>query len=255
VLDHPELDLPFCLSWANENWTRGWDGLAHEVLMEQTHSAEDDMAFIYDIEPALRDPRYIRVQGRPLLMVYQPDLFQDMLGTIEKWREYCRSSGIGDLYVVTVKRPHMEMVLPLGFDGLVECPPFYLTDIPSIIPQVELLNPEYEGQVIHYKDVRQYFCTTKQPDFPLFRTVLPSWDNEARKPGRGMSVAYSNPEDYKEWLRFAIQTTRASSQEKIIFVNAWNEWAEGAHLEPDRKYGYAWLQATYDALAAKNDAV
>ena len=108
----PDLDLPFCLHWANEPWTSSWDGcIENRILLEQNHTPEDDLAFIRGIERALFDSRYIRVNGRPLLAVYRPGLFPDIKATVERWREHCVKEGIGELYLVVTQQP---------FDGAVD---------------------------------------------------------------------------------------------------------------------------------------
>ncbi len=86
LLKHPEIDLPFCINWANENWSRRWDGSDEEVLIGQAHSSADDIAFAVSLEPLFRDPRYIRINGRPLLMVYRPKILPNARETVGRWR-------------------------------------------------------------------------------------------------------------------------------------------------------------------------
>ncbi len=250
-LDTPDLDFPFCLCWANENWTRRWDGLDNEVLVAQAHSPEDDLAFIESIDPALRDKRYIKVNGRPLLVVYRPSLLPNPRETAQRWRDYCAKKKLGDLYLLAPLAFETVDPRPLGFDGALEFPPHKLAQgAPVINQQMEIVNPDYQGVISDYSYMVESAKKTRRPDFTLFRGVCPSWDNDARKPGRGITYQNSTPALYQEWLaeacRFAAR--EPDPDKRLVFINAWNEWSEGAYLEPDRRYGHAYLQATANAL-------
>jgi glycosyltransferase involved in cell wall biosynthesis/SAM-dependent methyltransferase len=248
LLANPDLDFPFCLCWANENWTRRWDGLDAEVLIAQQHSPDDDIAFIRDLEPALRDERYIRVHGRSLLIVYRPALLPDARATAERWRAYCRDAGLPDLFLVAAQGFDHIDPRDFGFDAAVEFAPNNM-GAPKITSEVARVNPDFGGTIYDYSYLIEYSRHYQRPDYPLFRTVAPMWDNEARRPGRGAVFAGSTPALYGEWLANACRhTLEASADTPLVFVNAWNEWAEGAHLEPDRDYGYAYLQATAETL-------
>jgi len=241
-LNHPRLDFPFCLCWANENWTRRWDGLDHEVLIAQAHSPDDDLAFIKDIEPALRDERYIRVNGQPLLIVYRPGLLPDPKATAERWRDYCTKKGLVGLYLVAVQGFETMDPRPLGFDAAVEFPPHKLGQgAPVLNSQMEIVNPNYQGVICDYNYLVESAKKISRSNFTVFRGVCPSWDNEARKPGRGMTYQNSAPVLYQEWLAEACRFAAKESDpdKRLVFINAWNEWSEGAYLEPDRRYGYA----------------
>jgi SAM-dependent methyltransferase len=250
LLANPDLDLPFCLCWANENWTRRWDGQESDILIGQQHSPEDDLAFIKDIEPALRDRRYIRVGGRPLLVVYRPALLPDAQATAARWRHYCRDAGIGEIYLVSTHAFDRIDPHALGFDAAMEFTPNNLGS-PAAPDLVAALNPDFRGTVYDYRYLVEH-SRAYQPNasYVLFRTVTPMWDNEARRPGRGSVFAHSTPARYQEMLENACRYTEdhLGPELPFVFINAWNEWAEGSHLEPDRRYGYAYLQATADAL-------
>ncbi len=245
-----DIDFPFCICWANENWTRRWDGLDQQILMEQRHAPEDDLAFIEDLAPVLRDARYIRVNGRPLLIVYRAGILPRPQQTLQVWREYCRANGIGDLYIVAAQTFGLEDPRGFGFDAAVEFPPHKIVT-GEIQNQLDVLNPAYAGRVFSYEDVARKESDVSWPEYKLFKTVMPSWDNEARKPGKGHVFFGSTPEIYRSWLESVCRATdeRHVGDEKLVFINAWNEWAEGAYLEPDRLYGYAYLEATRAALA------
>lgn len=250
LLVDAELDFPFCLCWANENWTRRWDGLENEVLIAQEHSAEDDLAFIRDIEPALRDRRYIRVGGRPLLMVYRPALLPAAGATAERWRTYCREVGIGELFLMSTHAFDRRDPRDFGFDAALEFSPISML-VSKITTEIPHINPDFRGVVYDYRNLVEMQLDREPPEgYPLFRSVAPMWDNEARRPSRGDVFAHSSPVLYRKWLEAACRWTErhVGVDKPIVFVNAWNEWAEGTHLEPDRRYGYAYLRATAEAL-------
>jgi SAM-dependent methyltransferase len=252
VLARPELDFPFCLCWANENWTRRWDGQDDEWLIGQQHTPEDDLEFIRDIEPALRDSRYIRVDGRPLLLVYRPALFPDAGATAERWRVYCRETGLGELFLMSTHAFDHRDPRDFGFDAALEFVPNNVA-LQLVNAEVSHLNPDFKGNVYDYQYIVATSMRREAPQgYPLFRSVMPMWDNEARRPRRGNICINSSPARYREWLESTCRWTErhVGPDRPLVFVNAWNEWAEGAHLEPDRRYGYAYLRATAEALRA-----
>jgi len=252
IMENPDLDLPFCLHWANESWSRKFDGYGHAggMLIEQKHTAEDDLAFYKDIEPALNDKRYIRVDGKPLLMVYRPGLFPDMVATTDRWRECAVKSGIGGLFLVMVQTGFDELLDPgkLGFDAASEFPPHRSKNI-SIKDQFQLYDSEFNGYICSYPEVMKGSIERMPPDYPLLKGIFPGWDNTPRVRN---SVIYhgSTPKLYQEWLETLgkYTTQHFPPSQQFIFINAWNEWAEGAYLEPDRIYGYSYLNATSRAL-------
>ncbi|HXP87440.1 MAG TPA: glycoside hydrolase family 99-like domain-containing protein [Bryobacteraceae bacterium] len=248
-LDNPRLDLPFCLCWANENWTRRWDGLDEEVLIAQNHSPADDIAFIEHVAEYMRDPRYLRVNGRPVLLVYRPSLLPDVHATAQRWREWARRDGLGELYLIYPQSFETCDPADYGFDAATEFPP-NLCGPPILTDSVELLNPKFAGTVYDWRILVERSRQYSAPSYKLFRGVCPSWDSEPRRSGRGTVFVNATPDAYREWLENAVADTRQRlyGDERLIFVNAWNEWAEGAHLEPDRRYGYAWLRATREAV-------
>ena len=249
-LANPDLDLPFCLCWANENWTRTWDGLKSEVLIEQPHSLESDVRFIHSLGKYLRDPRYIRVRGKPLIIVYRPSILASPAEAAARWRSWCRENGIGEIFLAYVQSFDLGDPADYGFDAAIEFPPNSMK-CPRYSGALTLLNPSFRGIVYDWQFLRRRSDNYSTPSYKLFRGVCPSWDNEARRPGRGGVMIGSSPDEYRAWLKNAIRDTVTRFEEpsdRLVFVNAWNEWAEGAYLEPDRRYGYAYLQATRDAL-------
>lgn len=252
-LNDPSLNLPFCLCWANENWTRRWDGLDKEILIGQKYSPEDDLAFIQYVAQYMRDERYIRIDGKPLLLVYRPSLLPSAKATAQRWRTWCQQNGIGDIYLAYTQS--FEMVDPgeYEFDAAIEFPPNN-TRPPVVTKSVKPLNSNFGCTVFDWRSFVQRSLNFQNPSYKLFRGVCPSWDNTARRKNKSNIFINSSPRGYQEWLANAIVETRSrikNPEERLIFVNAWNEWAEGAHLEPDQKYGYAYLEATRMALTGE----
>ena len=254
-LEDTKLDLPFCLCWSNENWTRQWDGRENEVLIAQNHSAKDDLDFIKHISKYLRDSRYIRINGKPLLVVYRPNMLPSAKETAQHWRDWCRNNGVGELYLAYTQS--FERVDPAiyGFDAAIEFPPnmgaksFELTNLSmSVTP----LREDFACRVLDWQPFVEESRKYIRPDYKLFRAVCPSWDNTPRRKNFSHVLLNSSPTGYHEWLLNAINDTCERFQnpdERLVFVNAWNEWGEGTHLEPDARYGYAYLEATRSALA------
>ncbi|WP_200376419.1 glycoside hydrolase family 99-like domain-containing protein [Thiocystis violacea] len=252
-----DLDLPFCLCWANENWSRRWDGRDDQVLMAQRHSPEDDLAFIASIAKYLRDPRYIRVDGRPLLLVYRPALLPNPAETAERWRHWCREHDIGEILLAYTQSFESTPPADYGFDAAVEFPPNNSHPV-DITRQIQDRDPDFKGNLYDWTIYPERSRHYAPCDYRLFRGVNPSWDNEARRRGRGAVFVGSTPAGYRQWLENAIADTLQrfpDPSERLVFINAWNEWAEGAYLEPDARHGYAYLQATRDALRRSRSAV
>ena len=245
-------DLPFCLCWANENWTRRWDGKDREILIAQQHSREDDIAIIHDLARHFRDPRYIRIGGRPLMIVYRTDLIPDPRAMVKTWRAECDRLGIGEIYLCCVRRVGMQDPRPFGFDAIVGFPPndSVAAEISSEVPEK---NADFGGRIFDYCEIALDAFRRRHIQLPCFPGVMPSWDNTARRRERSHVYHGATPLRYRSWLAQAMRISRQDRAlpEPLVFINAWNEWAEGCHLEPDADHGRAWLEAT---LAARADA-
>jgi 2-polyprenyl-3-methyl-5-hydroxy-6-metoxy-1,4-benzoquinol methylase len=239
-----QADIKFCLCWANENWTRNWDASEHEVLIEQQYSPEYDIAFIESLLPFFRDHRHVRVDGAPVLVVYRPQQIPDALATTQRWREVCRQEGIGEIHLVAALTHGNFEYESFGFDAGVEFPPHNVR-VHNYRDELNASHP-LEGLIVRHSDVAENYLENDYRQRLVYRGIYPSWDNTARMPGRGLVTLEATPECYERWLNHATNRTlieRKPSQ-RMIFINAWNEWAEGCHLEPDRRYGHAFLEAT-----------
>ncbi|CAL1239966.1 glycoside hydrolase family 99-like domain-containing protein [Candidatus Methylocalor cossyra] len=253
-------DFPFCLCWANENWTRTWDGLDQEILLAQHYSKEDDLAHIRALIPYFFDDRYIKIDGRPLVLIYRAEKIPDPRRLAELWRAEASRHGLPDLYLVRVES-FVVNVDPreIGFDAAVEFAPYFprLVGIFRTTPWRELVRfgvlPEIylKHTIARYDSMVQYFLGKPEPNYPWFRCVTPGFDNTARRAEGAAIIVDSTPDKYRVWLEQIVRWTRCRRQgeERIVFINAWNEWAEGNHLEPDRKWGHGYLEATQRALA------
>ncbi|MCC3571024.1 MAG: glycoside hydrolase family 99-like domain-containing protein [Microcoleus sp. PH2017_40_RAT_O_B] len=250
VLRTKKPDFPFCICWANENWTRRWDGAEHEILIAQEHSLENNQAFAESIVHILLDERYIRINGAPLLVIYRSDLLPNPLRTTEEWRKVFRRRGVGEVHLSLAGTFGNHVVDPatLGFDSGVQFPP-HAIPTREVAPPLTTV-PDFSGRFYDYKYTAINATSHNLPPYKLFPAVMTSWDNTARRKKTSHAFLDSNPDAYEIWLRGAIEKVkqRYSGDEKLVFINAWNEWAEGAHLEPDQKYGHGYLSATYKAL-------
>jgi lipopolysaccharide biosynthesis protein len=259
VLASGKPDFPFCLCWANENWTRRWDGADQEILLKQEYGEEDDRNHLRALAPAFADPRYIRVDGKPVFIVYRTDLLPDVQQTVATWRDEAIRLGIGELYLMRMNTwaPHPDPQA-LGFDAAVEFQPDW-SNLPerqygSVVSRA--LNkfnispsPYINNYVIDYEKLAQNMIGRGMPSYKLFPGVTPAWDNSARRKSKANIFVDSTPAKYENWLRHIVKVFKPySAEENFIFINAWNEWAEGNHLEPCRKWGHQYLEATARAL-------
>lgn len=245
------IDLPFCLCWANENWARRWDGRDEDILIGQQHSAEDDLAFIAHVADYLRDRRALKVDGKPMLLVYRPHLLPDARATAQRWRQWCLDNGIGEIHLAYVQGFERPDPRDIGFDAAVEFPP-NMSNPRSLTADQYLINPEFEGDVRDWRELAAEITARPLPPYTLYPGVNPGWDNEARRSGKGRVYLHASPRGYGDWLSATIHRRLAPvpANQRLVFINAWNEWAEGAVLEPDARLGHAYLQATRDALNA-----
>lgn len=251
MLANKKIDMPFCLTWANENWTRRWDGQENDILIGQEHSPADSLAFIRNIVKYFNDPRYIRVNNKPLLIIYRVDIIPDIKATAALWREEVVKLGFDGLYLVSAQTFGVKSPEPFGFDASVEFPP-HTVESADIRDRLVLHNKNFTGHIYSYEQCVENAVRYKEPDYKTFRAAMLSWDNTARKQNASHIFHGFSLLRYKQWLSslcaHVVSNEKYDQDEKLVFVNAWNEWAEGTHLEPDRKYGYAYLRTTYDVV-------
>ncbi len=252
VLESGRPDFPFCLCWANENWTRAWDGHEQDILIRQDYSFDDDRQHLRWLADVFRDERYIRVNGKPLFLVYRISKLPNPQQTAAIWREEAHKLGVGDLYLCTIESLRDDRIDPtrLGFDAAVEFQPDWLS-LPPLLRRFGQSNTIYD-----YGAVAAKMSQKTVPSYTRFPCVTPGWDNTSRRRQDAVILTNSTPPKYQRWLENTIQKfTPGTPDENLVFINAWNEWGEGAHLEPCQKWGRAYLEATRQALFPRQTPV
>ncbi len=259
-------DLPFCICWANETWTRTWKGHQDKVLMQQSYSPEDDIAHIRHLIPTLSDDRYIKVDGKPLLLVYRIELLPNPQDTAETWRREAEKRGLEGLFLVSVESNYVLGTTDpasAGFDATVRFQPNFTASHVSAVKSIagNALRQRYPAlyqtlkrfkppqskrdNIYDYADLYRRWKDSPPRLQRHFECVTPMWDNSARRYRGATIVRNSTPELYEQWLREAvIRSAPDTNQQKTVFINAWNEWAEGCHLEPCQKWEHKYLEAT-----------
>lgn len=256
VLESGRPDFPFCLCWANEEWTRAWDGRTGHVLIGQDYNESDDREHLRWLAGAFEDPRYIRVDGKPLFLVYRAGRIPDPRRTTDIWRDEASKLGIGELMLCCVESFSDEGGDPwtIGFDAAVEFQPRWRLLRPSlsyrVLRRLGLTRyPRLSHMVYDYADVVRTTLGAPTPPYPRIPCVTPMWDNSARRASLASILHGSTPDLYEHWLKTTIdRALRSDVPGNIVFVNAWNEWAEGCHLEPCMRWGLSYLKATKRAV-------
>jgi hypothetical protein len=265
-------DLPFCLCWANGNWTRRWDGREQDVLMAQDYSSYSPAAHLRYLAKAFRDPRYVTVGGRPLFVVYDAASIPSLGRVVEGWREAAAAEGLPDPYICGVFSPGNRLsyddFMTAGFDAVTDFYPKGERPLVGMMGSqkgraaVAMLKrlrtgvrrwlPEPNRPVVHsYRDLVRSSISAAPAGEKVFPCVMPSWDNTPRRGSRSTIIQNDDPELYASWLRDAVSRVEGRDpEERIVFINAWNEWGEGCHLEPDVRNGRRFLEATREVLAS-----
>jgi hypothetical protein len=244
-----DLDIRFCLCWANETWSRRWDGSEAEVLIPQVHTPESEKEFIEDAVRYMDDPRYLMIDQRPVLVIYRSELLVDPERTLEHWRNVALKSVGKDLFLLRAMT-FKPVARVNGFDAAVQFPPHDLDPGVTSVSKA-LFNAGFSGHIYDYAELLQFAERQfREYDFPFIPAVMTGWDNTPRRGGAGTCFHGSTPAHYAAWLTKAAAFARQKpiGGSSCVFINAWNEWGEGAHLEPDQKFGHAYLRATAEVL-------
>ena len=265
IIESKEPDFPFMLCWANENWARNWDGGFKKVLIKQEYSDSDDINHIkYLCENIFCDKRYIKVDNKPVFIIYRPEFFPDIAKTIRLWRNIAIKEYDMELYLIFSETAftNNELLLDKGFDAALNFQPTcmngfekrknILSSLCRIVTKgkYQLFNNTYS-----YKRYINYRCKLPLPSYKEYPCVCPNFDNSPRRVGKPFwAFKGSTPQLYGKWLRSVLSKFKGfSNDENFIFINAWNEWAEGNHLEPDLRWGTSYLEETKQAIDEFNN--
>ncbi len=254
-----EPDFGFCVCWANQTWTGIWHGSPNKILIEQTYPGDDDhRAHFESLLPAFSDKRHIRVDGKPVFIIYRPMEIPDVHKTLDLWRDMAIKAGLGGLHLIGVHEDSTWVPGDFGFDA-------------SITPQlparrgwvsrrntIKWLKQKHEilrgfPSIHEYGKVIDLFVSEKSDNVKNYPCVVPNWDNTPRSGSNGLVLHNSTPELFRRQLKKAISITKNVDPDKnIIFIKSWNEWAEGNYLEPDRRFGMGYLEVIRAELGVKD---
>lgn len=263
VLETKKPNFPFSLGWANETWSGIWHGAPERILIEQTYpGVQDYEEHFYSILEALKDPRYIQVDGKPLFFVYRPFEIPDPSLYIKTWRRLAKQTGLNDIYFVglaTNPETDYEKLMQMGFDAIHSqrmngamvsivknsvCHKIRRFLYSKKIPVKYVANGIFE-----YRDFVEQLIKPLDQKNNVFPMLLPNWDNSPRTGKRSLIIEKSTPEKFRVHLRNVLKTVNMKPNERqIVFVKSWNEWGEGNYLEPSRKYGRQYLNIIREEL-------
>jgi lipopolysaccharide biosynthesis protein len=260
ILTSGEPDFPFCLCWANETWTGIWHGAPNRVLIEQTYPGEDDHRRHFNhLLRAFADPRYVRVDGKPLFVVYRPEKLPDSRRVTDLWRDWALHAGLPGLYLMAEHHLPDWDPAPAGFDARLDVRlPQRRRDLQALVtwqqhPWTRLRHWAADKRrlpTIHsYASVADSVVGAPTAGIRSFPCVVPNWDNTPRSGADGMLLQGSTPELFRPQLCKAVAYVRDyPAQERLVFIKSWNEWAEGNHLEPDLRFGHGYLEVVREEL-------
>jgi lipopolysaccharide biosynthesis protein len=245
-------DIGFCYCWANESWTRAWDGKTSEVLLEQRYDEDTLIRIADDLAIAFSDPRHLRVAGAPVFLIYQVEKLPHGGKDIDRLRFHLKVRGFGEVHICAVQSWGLQDPAQYGIDAVVDFPPHRIRR-PNGRPLVKAENvpgadPQLGDYFENYADVVATHLGAPEESFPRYPAVTPSWDNTPRRAREGHVLLGATPAAFQDWTARAGELTLRRFDEgriksPLLFVNAWNEWAEGAVLEPDSVHGRAYIEA------------
>lgn len=257
-LENPDLDIQFCYSWANENWTKRFSGTNTDILMKIGDSAESDIRFIYDVIPAFQDNRYVRIDDKPVLIVYRPVNLHEPKKVLAEWRRIVKEQLGTELYIIaTQEKADSCDWMQYGFDAETEfMPKTVLPRINEINGKMPLIRKDFHGCIYDYREIVEKQLYLNNPNRKVYPAVMPMWDNTARRNNNAVIFHGATPKLYAKWLKDIGDKVIGNTllDDKMVFINAWNEWGEGTYLEPDRYWGYAFLEETYRSLEVYDES-
>ncbi len=253
----PSLDFALC--WANESWRRNWDGRTGEVLIEESYDPQDDAAHAEYLATVFSDPRYVRHRGRPLFLIYKASRLPQPSRTTDCIRQASVGRGLPEPYIVRVESSRTEHGDPsaVGCDAATMFVPRQFRRaraarmaVRELAAKLKMVSDARVNDAVRtYASEMQRALTEPTTPYRRFPCVMPGWDNSARRDRGAVIYTGATPELYRQWVATALRReSKYHPDGSWLFVNAWNEWAEGAHLEPCERWGTAFLEAHRDAV-------
>ncbi len=244
--------LPFFLGWANQSWSGVWHGAPNKILMEQSYPDGDDEAHFNSLLAAFRDPRYVRIDGRPVLLVFCPGDLPEPARFVERWQQMATNHGLGGLYLVAWLEGREWGVNYTrhdadGFDaGLYVHFPFQRTVRTKVRDRLRAHDERFGPG--RYRYAKHLPSPPEVIAGRIHQSVQPNWDNTPRSARRGAVITDSSPAKFAAQLTEALQRElRNPPGQQLCVIKSWNEWAEGNYLEPDELNGQGWLNAVSTA--------
>jgi GT2 family glycosyltransferase len=244
-------DFPFCICWANENWSRRWDGEDQDILMAQSYEENDAIGFAEDVARFFKSKNYITIEGKPLVLIYRLQEIPNPRRYIQVCRNSWKRHGFPEVVVAMVESFELSASpkppQTFGADLTVEFPAHGMVHDPAI--SVHRTDADWHGNAHDYRELANAFVSRQEVGFSRCRSVLVGWDTTPRHPTKSFVLQNANPGAFQAWLEWTYQRTREQNfgDERLVFINAWNEWCEGSYLEPDTDFGHGYLQAVRNA--------
>jgi len=247
--------LPFCLCWANHSWTNHWAGISDDIIIEQTYPGEEDHRnhYLY-LRRFFTDNRYLRVNGKLVLVIFRPSDISNVTGFIDLFQKWANEDGLGDLYFIGLD--HNPSLYGSGFDALAPhslniALAGYLKGNRRKFQILRRHLMRYPRWVVDYATLDHFFENHCCDGLTMLPTAMPNWDNTPRIGRRGLVFANSSPDRFATHLRRSVAGFKdtGNGNDRILFIKSWNEWAEGNYLEPDLTYGRGWLEAVREFAA------
>lgn len=271
VMKSGKPDFPFMLCWANESWHKKfWDkdgkGSSKEMLIEQTYSPEDYELHFNHVLPIFKDPRYIRIDGKPVFMIYRPMDLPDLKVFTTLWQEKAKENGLKGIYFIgqlqdpkwNGKKEH-EWLNVLRENGVDAMNTVRITEASNKDKRIKVINKIRrillsEPRRVEYKKILKYLIDESDKESKIIPTIIPNWDHSPRSGVNAMVYAGCEPELVKEHVLDVLNCVKGKDEcDQIIFLKSWNEWGEGNYVEPDLKYGHGYLESIYSALKEYGD--
>lgn len=268
-LKNKKLDLPFCISWANEPWTNAWEGTDLRVLIEQKYGDKNEWKEHFDyLLPYFKDSRYIKKDGKPLFIVYRPDIMDNLEEMLSYWNLLAKENGFNGLcFAYQHPKYHFQNKRSSLFEYGIEYQPVFaqLAEdkgirkvIRKICMRIGDISQKYFDGILNfsqnevkrmsYDQIWNTILTFKHDTTRMIPGAFVDWDNTPRRGQNGSLMENASPENFKKYFKQQVINARENYHEDMIFIFAWNEWAEGGYLEPDQKNHYGYLESIQQCL-------